>query len=508
MLRGHLDPDQADKNLVEYQPIVPNSIDCDIDKPRKCPAYAIMLVDMKLKSTLNILKTLLVMFILVSGTMYFARDAKELVLDPIERMVNVVNRLSDNPLANTEDMMSGASNKDSKKGDDHKYETQLLEQTIVKIGQMLQIGFGAAGASIIGKNMKAGALNPMVPGKMITSIYGFCDIRNFTDTTECLQEEVMVYVNKIGFIVHGCTNDYYGMANKNVGDAFLLSWKICDDLLPGFNAFEDKPDEDARFKAMEAVSVLCKGTGSIERRITPTELADSALVAFLKCLVDMDNANTSGTLSMYLVNKKVVKRFGANFRIKMGFGMHVGWAIEGAIGSSYKIDATYMSPHVEMTDRLEAGSKIFGVPINISHWLYALLSPKARKYLRPMDKILVEGCPTPMTVYTFDVVHYPKTFGVAKLAEDGKTQLAVDFGADPQFNVLQQGLHPAFLDNARKGVEAYLAGQWPEARVIMEMALTQKPKDGPLLRTLGIMSEHNFIAPKNWPGYFEMLEGY
>jgi class 3 adenylate cyclase len=131
------------------------------------------------------------------------------------------------------------------------------------------------------------------------------------------------------------------------------------------------------------------------------ELADSALAAFLKALVDMDNANTNGTLSMYLVHNRVVKRFGTNFRIKMGFGMHVGWAIEGAIGSSYKIDATYMSPHVEMSDRLEAGSKIFGVPINISHWLYALLSPKARKFLRPIDRILVEGCPTPMTVYTY-----------------------------------------------------------------------------------------------------------
>ena len=29
----------------------------------------------------------------------------------------------------------------------------------------------------------------------------------------------------------------------------------------------------------------------------------------------------------------------------MGFGLHVGWAIEGAIGSEYKIDASYLSPN-------------------------------------------------------------------------------------------------------------------------------------------------------------------
>lgn len=30
-----------------------------------------------------------------------------------------------------------------------------------------------------------------------------------------------------------------------------------------------------------------------------------------------------------------------------------GWAIEGAIGSEYKIDASYLSPHVNMASRLE-----------------------------------------------------------------------------------------------------------------------------------------------------------
>jgi class 3 adenylate cyclase len=66
----------------------------------------------------------------------------------------------------------------------------------------------------------------------------------------------------------------------------------------------------------------------------------------------------------------------------MGYGVHVGWCIEGAIGSLQKIDCTYLSPHVELSDRLEAGSKIFLQPINLSHWFVQLLSPAARKFLR------------------------------------------------------------------------------------------------------------------------------
>ena len=57
-------------------------------------------------------------------------------------------------------------------------------------------------------------------------IFGFCDIRNFTDATEVLREEVMLFVNEIGEIVHGTVDKYSGAANKNVGDAFLLVWKF------------------------------------------------------------------------------------------------------------------------------------------------------------------------------------------------------------------------------------------------------------------------------------------
>ncbi len=34
---------------------------------------------------------------------------------------------------------------------------------------------------------KSGDINPMVPGQKVTAIFGFCDIRQFTDATEVLQ---------------------------------------------------------------------------------------------------------------------------------------------------------------------------------------------------------------------------------------------------------------------------------------------------------------------------------
>jgi hypothetical protein len=41
-----------------------------------------------------------------------------------------------------------------------------------------------------------------------------------------------------------------------VGDAFLLSWKLCDGVLEGFANFTDMPDEETRLQANETVGLF------------------------------------------------------------------------------------------------------------------------------------------------------------------------------------------------------------------------------------------------------------
>merc|ERR1719359_1287209 len=73
-------------------------------------------------------------------------------------------------------------------------ETKILENAIIKLGKLLALGFGEAGSEIIGKNMDddSATVNAMIPGNKVEAVFGFCDIRNFTDTTEVLQDKVMV----------------------------------------------------------------------------------------------------------------------------------------------------------------------------------------------------------------------------------------------------------------------------------------------------------------------------
>jgi class 3 adenylate cyclase len=62
-------------------------------------------------------------------------------------------------------------------------------------------------------------------GKLVHAIFGFCDIRNFTDCTEVLRPDIVKLVNGVARHVHMCTKHSQGSPNKNIGNAFLLVWK-------------------------------------------------------------------------------------------------------------------------------------------------------------------------------------------------------------------------------------------------------------------------------------------
>ena len=84
-------------------------------------------------------------------------------------------------------------------------------------------------------------------------------------------------------------------------------------------------------------------------------MADKALIGFLKVLVETNR-------DRQLVGYRSDQRLAAGsetFQLRMGFGLHSGWAIEGAVGSIQKVDATYLSPHVNMTARMEAACRQF-----------------------------------------------------------------------------------------------------------------------------------------------------
>ena len=74
-------------------------------------------------------------------------------------------------------------------------ETVILESTLIKLGSLLAVGFGVAGAEIIGQNMSgtdSSGVNAMVKGGKVEAIFGFCNIRDFEVATQVLSHNVMV----------------------------------------------------------------------------------------------------------------------------------------------------------------------------------------------------------------------------------------------------------------------------------------------------------------------------
>ena len=73
-------------------------------------------------------------------------------------------------------------------------------------------------------------------------------------------------------------------------------------------------------------------------------MADYAAIAFMKVQAKI---NREPIILAYREDKRLTDRM-KNYRVKIGFGLHIGWGIEGAIGSDYKIDASYLSPNVNL----------------------------------------------------------------------------------------------------------------------------------------------------------------
>jgi class 3 adenylate cyclase len=322
------------------------------------------------EARVRLMSTIFTCLIWFLGVTAFAGPIMTLVIKPIERMVRLLGMLTLDPLGYQtnsrfkkfmfeEDAIADKSQwtKEVLKG----METAFLMSTILQIGNLMKVGFGSAGVEIIRNNLQKGQNTNMLilneRGSTVSCIFLFCDIRQFTDATECLQEEVFVFTNRIAAVVHSICHSYGGSANKNIGDAFLVTWQLEDDNSQTLTAKHHQAD-----KALLSVVKICMALQYDDYYIkTMSENARAALL------------------------NKLSKRPGPV--VQMGFGLHAGKAVQGAIGSQRKIDATYVSEAVEKAEFLESSTKQYGLKMLMSDCFHELLDPKIRRRCRKLDQV-------------------------------------------------------------------------------------------------------------------------
>ena len=240
-----------------------------------------------------------------------------------------------------------------------------------------------------------------------------------------------------------------------------------------------------------------KGFGTKDRKVFSTEMVDSAMISLLKNRIDLHNANREGgTLDVFKKNKKMVDYFEGKFTVEMGFGMHIGWAIEGAIGSTYKIDASYLSPNVNMAARLEAATHQFGTPILLSGSLINEMSPNCKALCRKIDVVTVKGSQIPLELWTADITNNEVNFVVPRLFEG--QQQPIDFKRVSQ---IQRDFDPSFKATFEKGVDYYVRGEWKKSRKQLEKCLGIIADDGPTISLFNVIKKNEFKAPKGWEGF-------
>lgn len=127
-------------------------------------------------------------------------------------------------------------------------------------------------------------------------------------------------------------------------------------------------------------------------------IADLALFAFVKVQLKIFR---HPSMTKYKRNLELNRRM-PNFQVKIGCGLHMGWAIEGAIGSEYKIDASYLSPNVNLVMKLEAATKMYGTGILISGEMFNILSLEVGHFCRHIDTVIFPSMSYPTELYTID----------------------------------------------------------------------------------------------------------
>ena len=483
------------------------------------------------KHFFNFILTLILCISILFTFILFGNDLSNILLNPFEVMIEVAENVSKDPMnaKNIEELKQGIIlmlQKNKKINNDtilneediHKeynecynsYEVKIIMNAIIKISALLAMSVGEAGGEIIHKNISSThELHFHSRGKKKFAIFGFCNIRNFEEINLALQEEVIPLINQIAEIVHTSVDKFRGNTNKNIGDSFFSVWKF-------YNNINIKNKHDKKYNKDNLLDI---DPTNPQVNIT----ADCSLLAYLRCLLKI---NKNLNILSYRNNKKLNIAM-PNFKINMGFGLHLGYGIEGPVGSVFKMEASYLSPNVNIAARLETATKQFGVSILISGKLYNLFTDDMKSVCRYVDCVLVKGSSEPIDLYTIDINYdiTPQKKEKIKIIQTHEEKekilkekkmmiesLIEEYGSISPI-ILEKKSYWELIDEKSEifygawenAMRLYKKGKWHEAKKYFEECLEEDSEDGPSNTLYNYIKEFNFKSPANWKGQRELI---
>jgi adenylate cyclase len=197
----------------------------------------------------------------------------------------------------------------------------------------------------------------------------FADIRGFTTLSERLKPPQLVgllnaYLGRLAMIVF----DNDGTVDKYMGDAIMAVYN------------------------------------------SPFDVESHEYKACLSALQMQD--------AIRLMNEENKKTFTGFPDLRMGIGINSGKAIIGNIGSKERVDFTAIGDTVNITSRIEALTKDYGVYVIIGENIYDKV--KGRFFIRELDYVRVKGKSRPVRIFELRRDDYDKRWDEAlRLYRDG-----------------------------------------------------------------------------------------
>jgi len=418
------------------------------------------------------------------------------------------------------------------------YETEQLHTAFTKITDLLRKCWGVAGADIISSNLASidgdyKVFNPTVPGRNVFALFAFAAITDFDYALKNLGGDVMILINDVASVLHGEVYRWglgdSGQCNRNLGSAFLMVFKIgsvmevmekleeatrvvwratgktekqrnkdrrkliksgstaqvststlkagstaqvsttTPDYVKGLNKVL-RADKDVAMEAMAEARQV-----SLEQIPGISSFADRAVIGMLKAFANIHRDTQLRAWSRdFRLNDPLVPNLNA-WSVNMIFGMDAGWAVEGAVGSEYKIDATYLSPHVNMSSRMMSACKQYGVSILLSQAVHELLSEPAKAKMRNLDRVTVKGSSKIQNIYTYDARARGTYLFLYGVGDDQADQQAKNYdpgiwNVDLDLKAMRHHVTEDFEEEFQAGMKAYYDGDWPTAIVKLERA--------------------------------------
>ncbi|KXZ49182.1 hypothetical protein GPECTOR_22g772 [Gonium pectorale] len=478
----------------------------------------------QVQAMLNIARSLFIIALLVSGAYMLNRDSRNLVLLPIERMIQRMQEMAENPLAMAESKLQMQAPWHDKLQQLHDSNGRPMpgpwDSIAAAAGAQCAASarIGGIGGGGDGPLLAAAAAASHADGVATVHLGGGGGsgerLRGGSGNGGKAGSGVM------GGVGHHTTITVYDATATAVsGASGGLKRLSVKGSVGGADGQPFLPNKMTIIKALLGLKRDVDLSWAAKREVIAA-IADNALASFVLINIAIKK---SARLRKYAMRADLNRRM-PGFRIAMGFGLHVGWAIEGAIGSEYKIDASYLSPNVNMASRLEAATKQFGVVLLLSEDFVECLSNGLRDKVRQIDCVTVKGSTQPMGLYTYDInleaIPDPTPEQVEAGDDSAVEELmwrsyacSNEWVENPEL-AASWGLDWDFKEQFDRGFFAYRVGNWPEARKHLEECrtgltdpVTGLPRvDGPSDVLLRYMADNGYTAPPGWRGFRELTE--